>query len=384
LELPKPAKAPGESACDAVAVAPDGRWLVTVAHRSWHREERGLRFGYGADGVADVWDLATGRRVHRLADSQGTYRAATFTADGRVVLVGAGGTIPAEGGRAAQEFGGEMNLLDPVAARWVRTFTPPPPTPGATHRYTGATLLSPDGRTLYVSYNTGEIVGFEVATGQPRRTLAGERGYVGALALTRDGRRLLSGGRAGSALVWDVTLAGAARSRPEALAAAEAEKLWEKAAVAEARAAFAALAELAAAPGPTVEALRRRLKPAPAAPTEAELDKLFNNLDSDDFATRQKASRELNGLGEAAVPAVRRRLERAPSAEVRRRAREFLDRFDQAELSPARLGQLRAVELLEGIGTPAAKALLAELAKGAAGAPLTLDASAALSRLERH
>src|SRR5262249_45364669 len=95
IELPKAGQAPGESGRGAVAVSPDGRWLVTVAHRSWHREERGLRFGYGADGVADVWDLTTGKRAHRLADSQGTYRAATFTADGQVVLVGAGGTIPA-------------------------------------------------------------------------------------------------------------------------------------------------------------------------------------------------------------------------------------------------------------------------------------------------
>jgi RNA polymerase sigma factor (sigma-70 family) len=383
IELPKPAKSPGESACDAVTVSPDGRWLVTVAHRYWYREERGLRFGYGADGVADVWDLTTGKRAHRLADSQGTFRSATFTADGRVVLVGAGGTIPA-GGRAAQEFSGEMNLLDPVAARWVRSFTPPPPTPGATHRYTGATRLSPDGRTLYVSYNTGEIVGFEVATGQPRRTLSGHRGYVGALGLTRDGRRLISGGSAGSALVWDLTLAAAAKPRKEALGAADAEKLWETAATGEARGAFAALADLAAAPDQAVELLRRQVKPVPAAPTDAELDRLFKDLDGDDFETRQQASRRLMELGEPAVPAVRKRLERATSAEVRRRAREFLDRFDRAELSPARLRQLRAVELLEGVGTPAAKAWLAELAKGAAGAPLTVDAAAALARLGRR
>jgi WD40 repeat protein len=163
IELPKPAKAPGENDCQSLAVSPDGRWLVTAAYRTWSREEKGLKFGYAADGVVDVWDLGTGKRVHRLADGQGTYRSATFTADGRIVLIGAGGTIPEEGGRAAQKFEGEMNLLDPLAARWVRSFTPPPPTPGVEHRYTGGTVLAPDGRTLYVSYNTGAIVGFEVS-----------------------------------------------------------------------------------------------------------------------------------------------------------------------------------------------------------------------------
>jgi hypothetical protein len=64
--------------------------------------------------------------------------------------------------------------------------------------------------------------------------------------------------------------------------------------------------------------------------------------------------------------------------------RAFLDRFDQAEPSPARLRELRAVELLEGVGTPAAEQYLAELAQGAAGAPLTREAAAALGRLERR
>jgi hypothetical protein len=181
-----------------------------------------------------------------------------------------------------------------------------------------------------------------------------------------------------------MTLAGAAKPRKGPLTVADAEKLWENAATAEARAAFVALADLAAAPDRAVEVLLRQVKPVPAAPTEADLDRVFKGLDSDEFEARQKASRELIGLGEPAVPAVRKRLERATSAEVRRRAREFLDRFDRAELSPARLRQLRAVELLEGIGTPAARGLLTELAKGAAGAPLTVDAAAALARLGRR
>ena len=46
--------------------------------------------------------------------------------------------------------------------------------------------------------------------------------------------------------------------------------------------------------------------------------------------------------------------------------------------------QLRAVELLEGTACPAAKDLLSELAKGAAGVPLTLEAAAALGRLARR
>ena len=114
------------------------------------------------------------------------------------------------------------------------------------------------------------------------------------------------------------------------------------------------------------------------------MDRTFADLDSEDFATRQKASRRLAEFGELAVPGARKRLAKAESAEVRRRAQEFLDRFDPPKPSPGRLRQLRAVELLEGIATPAARDVLSELAKGAAEAPLSREAAAALERLRRR
>lgn len=384
LELPKPAKQPGENHCQSLAISPDSRWLVTAAERFWFREEKGLRFGYAADGVVDVWDLTSGKRVRRLVDGEGTFRSVTFATDGRLVLIGSGGTIPAEEGRAAYTFKGEMNLLDPLAARWLRSFTPPPRKPTVQVRYTGATALAPDGRSLYVSYNTGAIVVFEVATGQPRRALPGHREYVSTLSFSADGRRLLSGGRDSACLLWDESLASATKQRKEPLTAMEAEKLWQTASGTDAQAAFDALAELCTAPELALAVLHRQLKPVPAAPSEEELKEIFEQLDSNDFAGREKASRRLAAFGEAAVPGVRKRLGRVSSPEVRRRVQVFLERFDPREMTAARLRQLRGIELLEGIGDAAAKALLTELAHGAAGAPLTLDAAAALTRLERR
>jgi RNA polymerase sigma factor (sigma-70 family) len=385
IELPKPAKSPGENDCQALAISPDGRWLLTVAHRSWYREEKGLRFGYGADGVVDLWDLTNGQRIRRLVDGQVVFKSATFTREGQLILVGGGGTIPAEGNRSAKSFEGEINLLDPLAARHVRSFasTAGPPKPGVSPRYTGGTLLAPDGRTLYVAYSTGEIIGYEVATGQPRRTLAGHREYVGTLACVPDGRRLISGGVDGTALVWGTTLAAAASPRKQPLDEADIDKLWKKAAGTDSHAAFAALADLAAAPERAVALLQKQIKPIPKGPSDADLDRLFEKLDSDDFVMRDKASHDLAAFGESAVPGVRKRLVKGVSLELRLRALAFLDQFEPKELSPERLRQLRAVELLEGIGTPAAKKLLSELAHGAPGVPLTLDATAALARLER-
>ena len=159
--------------------------------------------------------------------------------------------------------------------------------------------------------------------------------------------------------------------------------MWAALAGLEAQPAYAAIADLAAAPDRAVPLLRRELKPAPAPPTDAELDRAFAGLDSDDFDTREKESSRLAEWGELAVPGVRKRLDKTESAEVRRRALDFLSQFDPATLKPDRLRQLRAVELLEGIGTPAAADVRSELAKGAAEAPLTREAVAALERL-RH
>jgi hypothetical protein len=323
-----------------------------------------------------VWDLDTGNRVCRLAevrDASISYTTATFTADGRVVLAPGRGTVPAQNGRPEQPFQGEVALLDPQTPRWLRSFA------SSGHQYIMATVVSPDGRTLYVSFDNCEVMGFEVATGQPRRAFSGHGHWVGSLAMAPDGRRLLASSYDASAWLWDATPAGFAEPRKEPLTAAGADELWAALAGLEAQPAYAAMADLAAAPDRAVALLRRELNPAPAAPTDAELDRAFADLDSDDFATREKASRRLAEWGEWAVPGVRERLAKTASEEVRKRALDFLGRFE-----PERLRQLRAVELLEGIATPAARDLLSELAMGAAEAPLTREAAAALERLRRQ
>jgi hypothetical protein len=303
---------------------------------------------------------------------------ATFTADGRVMLAPGTGTIPAQPGRPEQPSSAWAALLDPLTPRWLQSFD------GPWHYYTAAIVVSPDGRTLYLSYDTSEIVAFEVATGQLRRTLYGHAGCVRSLAMAQDGRRLLSCSDDMFGLVWDTTLAGAAKPRKEPLTAAGADELWTALAGPEAPSAYAAMADLAAAPDRAVALLRRELKPTPAAPTDADLDRTFADLDNERFAIRQKASRRLAEWGESVVPGVRKRLARTESAEVRKRSQDFLDRFDPATLKPDRLRQLRAVELLEGIATPAARDWLSELAKGAAEAPLSREAAAALERLGRR
>ena len=97
---------------------------------------------------------------------------------------------------------------------------------------------------------------------------------------------------------------------------------------------------------------------------------------------REKAQEELQNLGDLAEPALRRTLDNKPTLEVRRRVQALLERLRGPVKGPELLQALRAVAVLEDIGTPKARRLLQELANGAPEARLTREARASLRRLQ--
>jgi hypothetical protein len=76
-------------------------------------------------------------------------------------------------------------------------------------------------------------------------------------------------------------------------------------------------------------------------------------------------------------------LDGKPSLEARQRIDKLLDKLATLRVPSETLQGLRAVEVLEKLGTPDARKLLERLAQGAAGARLTRDATASLDRLAR-
>jgi hypothetical protein len=77
-------------------------------------------------------------------------------------------------------------------------------------------------------------------------------------------------------------------------------------------------------------------------------------------------------------------LQDTPPAELRLRVEALLNRLDAATPSAERLRSLRALEVLEHLGTPEARAALETLTKGAPGAWLTEEARLACARLARR
>jgi RNA polymerase sigma factor (sigma-70 family) len=241
---------------------------------------------------------------------------------------------------------------------------------------TVAAAYSPDG-WLFAAPGPGGIVLFETASGQPRLRLAGHLQEISALAFTPDGNTLVSASSDSTLLIWDVT-----GLRTGARFTARSEELWALLADANAERAGQALWAMVAAPAESLTLLRKRLQPVSVS--REHLKTLVADLDHPRFAVRAQAMRELAALGLIAEATLAERLRAKPSLEVARRINALLAGIRSARPLPEQLQALRAVEVLERIGTREASALLRELARGAEGAPLTGHAREALERTERR
>jgi hypothetical protein len=103
-------------------------------------------------------------------------------------------------------------------------------------------------------------------------------------------------------------------------------------------------------------------------------------VDHGELARRRQALQELEKIGEPASAAIRRALASGPPLEVRLRLGPLLEALDARPPSRDRLRAVRALQVLEGAGTPQARRILKGLARGAPDAELTQEAAAALRR----
>jgi WD40 repeat protein len=213
-----------------------------------------------------------------------------------------------------------------------------------------------------------------------KEVLKGPSGAPTAVAFSPDGRTLAWGAEDGSIGLWDVAPQAGLADRPGGPRAGDLEKLWDQLAGEDAAAAHQAVWTLASAPQATAALLQKRVRPV-TAPDEKQLARLVADLDGGDFAVREAASRGLEKLGRAAEPALLAARDRDLSAEARRRVEDLLEAVRRSELPPEDVRHLRAVQILEKIGSPEARRVLEGLAAGAPRARLTLDAHAALRRM---
>jgi RNA polymerase sigma factor (sigma-70 family) len=399
----------------AIAFSPDGKTLVAG----------------GEHKVVHFWDVATRREVRALDNPGGRTLSLAFSPDGQTLATRALGDSlvriwdVASGtqrrqfrdlafgnpdtlvlGRSRLAFApdnrtlavncedGTVHLLDVTTGResrvlgkvlWDRfafpegggggpaPFQPPNPCLGV--------AFAPDGRSLSAIYSDRSVHLWEVVSGRQRGRFPGHRGFAAALAYSPDGTLLVTGGSDRRALVWDLFDLHTADRKTCDFTRADADRLWTDLGDADAVKAFRAVKVLRANGMPAVRFLNERLRPAQVFDAK-KIIRLIADLDRDDFATRESATKQLSESGDLADPALRAALNDKPSVEKRRRVEDLLKRLN-ASVSGELLRGVRAVEVLESLGTPEAREVLQTLAKGAAEGRLTREARAAVMRGKR-
>jgi hypothetical protein len=124
--------------------------------------------------------------------------------------------------------------------------------------------------------------------------------------------------------------------------------------------------------------LKDRLRPA----DDRRVPALIADLNAADFDTREAASRGLAVLGETVRPALDKALAAGPDAEARHRLDELLAKL-KGDVAAEDMRGVRAVDVLEQIGTAPARDILKNLAAGASASLTTQAAADALSRMEK-
>lgn len=347
----------------------DSYWRFAVAPSNdavaWHEEKSGTICVYGLPENKILW---TRKPALEKWNPFGTEPTLVFSWDGKLLASWSGGD-------------NDVHIWNVQSGKELRRI------PGIKPDRVGGRRVciafSADSRILALGGMGGEddIQIWELMTGQLRCKILGHTAIVQAVAFSRDGRLLASGGDDTTVLVWDLYgLDEKGNPRRQLLKADELVDLWIALGQQDAERAGEAVASMKAARLGAAEFLDGKLSPAPKTPDSVR--DFVKDLESESFAVRDKASRELLKLGELAVTALRTALKDDRALEFRRRAEKLLHEIERG--TPEHLRSMRSIEILEFIGGEAAIRTLERLAGGNSEERFTQEAQSALKRMGKR
>ncbi len=243
----------GYGGVDSAALSPDGKYALSGSSgdapklwdiatgkeiRTFGRQGKAVSFSpdgrYAFIGYEDktlkLWDVETGQEIRSFKGHVNQVYFTTLSFDGRYALLGDGLLWDVATGRKIRKFEtygafksispdgrfalsidhATVKLWDVATGNEIRTFN-------TNHKYgIDSITISPDGKyILSAGYGIqGEsdpanppfaLKLWEVATGKEIRTFTGHKSGVKSVALSPDGRYVLSGDESGKLKLWDVS-----------------------------------------------------------------------------------------------------------------------------------------------------------------------------------
>jgi WD40 repeat protein len=161
-----------------------GEWIINLA---FTRDGERI-VGAGSKGT-HVWDVASGS----LRETYATIHAR-----------GAGAVLDRRGLVLDANYDGSLRVWDPDGARRLgRRFRWTTPAHGC--GWNPCAVIDPRGAVMAATRGNGTVALIDLRTKRPIATLPARNGpWAEAMAFTPDGRRLVTGGTAGTVTIWDV------------------------------------------------------------------------------------------------------------------------------------------------------------------------------------
>jgi len=167
----------GTGAIGALAFSPDGKYLVGAFGGRIGYPERTTNTSY----PLKVWDVATRRLIHRLDGHTFCCTSLDFSRDGKLLVSGG---------------------LDEKAIIWSTSTWNATQTLG-TSRAVFSTVFSPDGKTLGVGHDRGDIQWWDAATGHLLEEVNGHATSIPAMVFSPDGLTLATGSEDQTVRLWN-------------------------------------------------------------------------------------------------------------------------------------------------------------------------------------
>lgn len=344
------------------------RWIASLA---FSPDNQSLAIGCLSDSLRDqpensvqIWNL-------KNVELQAIFREAEAP-PGRMVFSPSGKWLATSASRGA-----DLQVWDVEKGQPLRDFKKVDV--DAHGRDPAPLAFSTDGKLMAAAGANREIHVWETLTWSEIKTFRGHQKAVTSVQFSPDGKTLASSSEDTTVLLWAVKDLKPDSSR---YTKSQLDKYWQMLGHKDGELASLAMKSLQQNPDQAVELFDERLNVGTRL-DEKDLPTLIKKLLDEDPMIHLPATLQLREYGKSAVPFLFKQLNQSNSKLQLRRVENLLAELNRFPVSPKALRRTRAIQILEQIGNEVSRSLLKKMAESKIRTKASLDAKAALIRLDK-